>query len=92
MTDTTVVQIVLSALLVVGKVAGPILITSLSVGLLVSLIQSVTQVQEMSLVFVPKVAAVALVIVIGGHWMLGQMIGFTDQLYAMIPRLVSSGT
>jgi len=91
-TDSTVVQIVLSALVMVAKIAGPILVTSLSVGLLVSLIQSITQVQEMSLVFVPKVAAVALVVVIGGHWMLGQMIGFTEQLYATIPRLVSSGT
>ena len=91
MTDTSVINIVLQALILVAKVAGPLLATSLVVGLMISLIQSVTQVQEMSLVFVPKVAAVALVIVIGGHWMLGQMNGFTDQLYAMIPRLVTSG-
>jgi flagellar biosynthesis protein FliQ len=91
MTDTTVVEIVLQTLLVVAKVAGPILATSLSVGLLISMIQSITSIQEMSLVFVPKVAAVAIVILIAGHWMLGQIVGFTDQMYAMIPRLISTG-
>jgi flagellar biosynthetic protein FliQ len=88
--DTAVVEIALQALLTVAKVAGPILATSLSVGLLVSTLQSITSIQEMSLVFVPKVIAVALVVVIAGHWMLGQVVGFTDQLFAMIPRLIST--
>jgi len=90
MTDTAVIEIVLQALILVAKIAGPILATSLAVGLTISLIQSVTQVQEMTLVFVPKMIAVALVLVLGGHWMLSQIVGFTDQLFAMIPRLLSS--
>ena len=90
MTDTSVIEIVLQALILVAKVAGPILATSLAVGLTISLIQSVTQVQEMTLVFVPKMIAVALVLVFLGHWMLNQVVGFTDQLFAMIPRLLSS--
>ena len=90
MTDTAVIEIVLQALILVAKVAGPILATSLAVGLTISLIQSVTQVQEMTLVFVPKMIAVALVLVIAGHWMLAQIVGFTDQMFAMIPRLLSS--
>jgi flagellar biosynthetic protein FliQ len=90
MTDTAVIEIVLQALILVAKVAGPILATSLAVGLTISLIQSVTQVQEMTLVFVPKMIAVALVLVIAGHWMLAQIVAFTDQLFAMIPRLLSS--
>jgi len=89
-TDTAVIEIVLQALILVAKVAGPILATSLAVGLTISLIQSVTQVQEMTLVFVPKMIAVALVLVIAGHWMLAQIVGFTDQMFAMIPRLLSS--
>ncbi len=90
MSDTTVIEIVLQALILVAKVAGPILATSLVIGLLISLIQSVTQVQEMTLVFVPKMIGVALVLVFGGHWMLNQIVGFTDQLFAMVPRLLSS--
>jgi flagellar biosynthesis protein FliQ len=90
MTDTSVIEIVLQALILVAKVAGPLLATSLVIGLMISLIQSVTQVQEMTLVFVPKMIAVALVIVFLGHWMLNQIVGFTDQLFSMIPRLLSS--
>ncbi len=92
MNDTAVIEIILKMLVVVAKVAAPLLLTSLGVGLLISLLQSVTQIQEMSLVFVPKIAAVGLVLVIAGHWMLGQVVSFTDQLYAMIPRLISTGT
>jgi flagellar biosynthetic protein FliQ len=90
MTDTSVIEIVLQALILVAKVAGPLLATSLVIGLMISLIQSVTQVQEMTLVFVPKMIAVALVLVFLGHWMLNQVVGFTDQLFSMIPRLLSS--
>jgi flagellar biosynthesis protein FliQ len=90
MTDTSVIEIVLQALILVAKVAGPLLATSLVLGLMISLIQSVTQVQEMTLVFVPKMIGVALVLVFLGHWMLNQVVGFTDQLFSMIPRLLSS--
>jgi len=89
MTDTSVIEIVLQALILVAKVAGPILATSLAIGLTVSLIQSVTQVQEMTLVFVPKMIGVALVLLVAGHWMLSQLVAFTDQMYALIPRLLA---
>ena len=89
MTDTTVIEIALRMMTVTAKVAAPILITSLAIGLAVSLFQSVTQIQEVTLTFVPKVAGVALVILISGHWMLGQLIGFTHQLFDLIPRLIS---
>ena len=90
MTDTSVINIVLQMLIITAKLCGPILITSLAIGLGVSLFQSVTQIQEITLTFVPKLAGVALVIVIAGHWMLGQLIGFTDQLFALIPQLTSA--
>ena len=91
MTDTQVVNIILQMLIVVAKVTAPILVTSLAVGLLVALFQSVTQIQEMTLTFVPKVAAVAVVLVISGHWMIGQLLTFTTQLFNMIPQLVNGG-
>lgn len=91
MTDTAVIEIITQMLMVVAKVTAPILVTSLAIGLSVSLFQSVTQIQEMTLTFVPKVAAVALVLVIAGHWMIAQVMAFTFQLYAMIPRLIAGG-
>ena len=90
MTDTAVIEIALKMMIVTAKVSAPILLTSLAIGLAISLFQSVTQIQEVTLTFVPKLAAVALVIVISGHWMLNQVIGFTHELFAMIPRLIAS--
>ena len=90
MTDTAVIEIAMRMMTVTAKVAAPILITSLAIGLAISLFQSVTQIQEVTLTFVPKLAGVALVIVVSGHWMLGQLISFTHQLFDLIPRLISS--
>ena len=90
MTDSTVVEIALRMMTVTAKVAAPILVTSLAIGLAISLFQSVTQIQEVTLTFVPKLGGVALVILISGHWMLGQLISFTHQLFDLIPRLINS--
>ena len=89
MTDTAVIQIVAQMMMVVAKVTAPLLLTSMAVGLTVSIFQSVTQIQEMTLTFVPKVAAVALVLILAGHWMLSQMTGFTHDLFNMIPQLIA---
>jgi flagellar biosynthesis protein FliQ len=89
MTDTAVIEIAVQMTLVVAKVAAPILVTSLAIGLAISLFQSVTQIQEVTLTFVPKLAGVALVIVVSGHWMLNTVVGFTHQLFDMIPRLIA---
>jgi flagellar biosynthesis protein FliQ len=90
MTDNTVMSIAVQAILLATKLAGPLLATSLAIGLGVGLVQSATQVQEQTLAFVPKLAGVALVLVIAGHWMLGQIIGFTHNLFDMIPQLLQS--
>ena len=90
MTDTAVIEIAMRMMTVTAKVAAPILLTSLAIGLAISLFQSVTQIQEVTLTFVPKLAGVALVIVVSGHWMLGQLISFTHQLFDLIPRLINS--
>jgi flagellar biosynthetic protein FliQ len=89
MTDTAVIEIALRMMTVATKVSAPILITSLAIGLMISLFQSVTQIQ-VTLTFVPKLAGVAVVILVSGHWMLGQLVSFTHQLYGMIPQLINS--
>ena len=90
MTDTAIIEIAIQTMTTTAKLAAPILIVSLAIGLGISLIQSVTQIQEITLTFVPKVAGVAIVILISGHWMLGQLISFTNQLFDLIPRLINS--
>ncbi len=87
MTDTTVLEIGLQAMIIAGKLCAPILLVTLAVGFGISLLQSVTQIQEVTLSFVPKLAAVGLVLMLAGNWMLGEIIAFTTGLYEMIPRL-----
>ncbi|MDP3767081.1 MAG: flagellar biosynthesis protein FliQ [Dehalococcoidia bacterium] len=62
--------------------AGPILGASLLMGLVVSVIQAVTQVQEATLTFIPKLIAVFLVVALLGNWMLGHLIGYTVTLFS----------
>jgi flagellar biosynthesis protein FliQ len=89
MNDTTVIEIAVRMMTVTGELAAPMLVTALAIGLAVSLLQSITSIQEVTLTFVPKMAGVALVIVLAGHWMINSLVSFTDQLFAMIPQLVS---
>ena len=88
-TDTSIVQIAVQAMVVTAKLCAPILIVSLAIGLGVSLFQSVTQIQEVTLTFVPKLVGVGLVIAVGGHWMLAELVGFTRHLFDMVPSLVA---
>jgi flagellar biosynthetic protein FliQ len=89
MTDTAVLHIALQAMIISAKLAAPILLVSLVIGLGVSVFQSVTQVQEATLSFVPKVLGVALVVLFAGHWMLAQVIEFTQQLFDQLPSLLA---
>lgn len=89
MTDTDVLHLALQAMIVATKLAAPILLVSLVIGFAVSVFQSVTQIQEASLSFVPKVVGVAITLLVAGHWMLGQVVQFTQQLFAQLPDLLS---
>ena len=89
-TDTAVLQIGLQAMLAATKLAAPVLLTALAVGLAVGLLQTVTQLQEVTLTFVPKFAAVGLVIMLAGGWMLHEMVAFSQSMFALIPTLISS--
>lgn len=88
MGDQAVINIAVMTMVVAAKIAGPILIVSLSIGLGISLLQSITQIQEVTLTFVPKLVGVALVIIITGNWMLGELTGFTEELFGLIPDLI----
>ena len=90
MTDAAVLDLARQALLISAKLALPILVVSLVVGTLISLLQAVTQVQEMTLTFVPKVLAIVLVLMLSGGWMLNEMADFTRQLYEAAPGLVNN--
>lgn len=90
MSEGSVIDIAVQSILLATKLAAPMLGISLAIGLVVGLVQSATQIQEQTLTFVPKLAGVALVIVITGHWMLGQIIGYTQALFEMIPHLIAS--
>jgi flagellar biosynthesis protein FliQ len=88
MNQDTVVNLATQAMGLALKVAGPLLLAALVVGVLVSIFQAVTQIQEQSLSLVPKIAAVAIVIVVLGPWMLGQLVSYTTELYTAIPTMV----
>ena len=68
-----------------AKVAGPILLAALVVGVIVSIFQTITQIQEQSVAFLLKLAAVVTVMVIGGPWMLGVLRSFILEIWAKIP-------
>lgn len=86
MSDNDVMQLAVQAMVLGTKLAGPILIVSLVMGFLISLLQSVTQVQEATLTFVPKLIAVALILLFLGNWMMHETVTFTEGLIHNIPR------
>lgn len=88
MNDTAVLEIGLQAMTIGAKISAPFLVTALLVGFAISLFQSVTQIQESTLSFVPKMAAVAVAVLICGKWMLHEMTSFTVQLFERIPTLL----
>jgi len=87
--DNIVMGIANEAVFTVILISAPILGAALLVGLLISILQATTQIQEMTLVFVPKIVVVLLVVVIFGPWMLNIMTDFTQSLYASIPQLLT---
>ena len=70
------------------KVALPILLVGLVVGLVISIFQAVTQIQEMTLSFIPKILAMGAVLIIAGPWMLNQMLDYTAELWTSIPQWI----
>jgi flagellar biosynthesis protein FliQ len=83
-----VIQLAMEALEVGLKVSMPFLLAGLVVGLVISVFQAVTQIQEQTLTFIPKILVTGAVIAIGGPWMLNVLVLYTQELFSSIPRLV----
>jgi flagellar biosynthetic protein FliQ len=90
MNQDTVVSLASQAMSVGLKVAGPMLLAALAIGLAVSIFQAVTQIQEQSLTLIPKIAGIAVVIILLGPWMLGQLVAYTAALFTAIPTMVGT--
>jgi flagellar biosynthetic protein FliQ len=82
-----VLDILRSGFLTILKVSLPILIISLVVGLIISILQAVTQVQEQTLSFVPKILSVMIALILFGNYMLNSLVEFTKDLYMLIQSI-----
>jgi flagellar biosynthetic protein FliQ len=88
MTEAYILTLAQNALALILLTAGPLLIASLAVGVLVSMLQAATQISEPTLTFVPKLVATGLVLLLLGSWMAQQLIAFTVNLFSSLPTLV----
>ena len=88
MTIDAVSEMTNNALYVIIKVSLPVLLVSLVVGLVISIFQTVTSIQEQTLTFVPKIIAVFLTLIVLGHWMLNEMTQFMIRLWSDFPLYI----
>ncbi|MBS0387329.1 MAG: flagellar biosynthesis protein FliQ [Proteobacteria bacterium] len=88
MTPESVMTIGQHALEMTMLLAAPLLLVALAVGLLVGIFQAATQINEMTLSFIPKLVAIAVALMVAGPWMLRELIGYTRGLIESIPSLV----
>jgi len=87
MTEAYLMGFAQNVLMVVLVLAAPILLVSLLVGSLVSLFQAATQINEVTLTFIPKIIGVALVLIILGSWMIQHLVTFTTNIFESLPYL-----
>jgi flagellar biosynthetic protein FliQ len=88
MTPETVMTIGQRALELTILLAAPMLLVALAVGLIVGVFQAATQINEMTLSFIPKLLGLAAVLLVAGPWMLSELVGYTKQLIESIPSLI----
>jgi flagellar biosynthetic protein FliQ len=88
MTESYVLTFAMNAIVVTLKIATPFLLASLVIGSIISLIQAATQIQEVTITFIPKFAAMLAIIIILGGWMLQQMLTYTAGIFQSLPSLV----
>jgi flagellar biosynthetic protein FliQ len=87
MTEQTVIDIAGKAIMVAMKIAAPALISTLLVGLIVSIIQAATQINEQTLTFIPKIIILSLTLALAGPWILQTMMNFTIEIMNTIPTV-----
>ncbi len=85
MTDSAAISIAGEALMTALLVSAPILVVSLLIGMLVSVFQAMTQINEVTMTFVPKIFGVFVVAAVLGPWMVGTMVNYTERLFATLP-------
>ncbi len=88
MTPETIITIGQQALLVLLMVCAPMLLAALAVGLLVSIFQAATQINEMTLSFIPKLVAVFVTMIIAGPWIMSTLLDYIRRLFMQIPTLI----
>ena len=88
MSDSAVLDIALQTMLVALKLTAPILLPALVIGFVISLVQSMTQIQEFTLAFVPKLIGVGISLLVSGNWMLHTLVAYTHDLFARLPGLL----
>lgn len=89
MNPETAIEILRSAVWISLTLLSPILITAIAVGLIVSILQTVTSIQEQTLTFVPKMIAVSIVLMVGAHWMLRIIVDYSVWIFQKIPSMAS---
>ncbi len=89
MSEADVMQLITNAMWLAVRIGAPILLTSLVVGVGIGLLQSVTQIQEPTLSFVPKFLAIGVVIIVSGPWILSEIVTYTEQLIRNLPSMIS---
>lgn len=87
MTQDQALSVFHSALLVILKVGGPILLISIIIGLLISIIQAATQVHEQTLTFVPKLIAIGVILLLAGGWMIDVLSDFTHEIFELMKSI-----
>ena len=88
MNQDVVINVDMQAMQLAFKIAMPLLLVGLVIGLVISVFQAVTQIQEQTLTFIPKILATVAVLIIGGPWMLDQLLSYTADLWGSIPELI----
>jgi flagellar biosynthesis protein FliQ len=87
MTRDTVINLTVEAIELALKIGLPLLLAGLAVGLVISVFQAVTQIQEQTLTFIPKILATVAVLIVAGPWMLDQLVLYAEELYLSIPEM-----
>jgi len=87
MDSSTVLQLVYATFVLTAKISAPLLLTALLVGLLVSLFQAVTQLNDSTLSFLPKLIAVALVLWVSWSWLMQEIIAYTGNIFQMLEHV-----
>ena len=87
MTESLIIGVVKDGIYTALLVSAPILITAIVIGLVISILQATTQIQEQTLTFVPKLIGVAFIGILSGSWMLHNLVAFTERIFELIIKI-----